>query len=107
MAQCPKCGSKTLVIMKEWDYAAFHVKNLHCKLCNRNFKAYFKEGQLSHIIDNNKISPRTRILRYLKEHNSACTQEIATALGLEINDILRILAVLEQKGRIERLVYMN
>jgi len=54
MAKCPKCGKEISKASKEWNYAAFHVKLFNCDKCDKTFKAYYREGKLSHTIPKSK-----------------------------------------------------
>ncbi|MEM3526040.1 MAG: hypothetical protein QXV37_01375 [Candidatus Jordarchaeaceae archaeon] len=53
MIKCPDCGKEASFI-KEWNYSVFHVKLFHCPKCDKKFKAYYKEGKLSHTIPKSK-----------------------------------------------------
>lgn len=50
MVKCPRCGTEIPKATKEWDYSVFHVKRFDCEKCEKSFKAYFREGRLSHTI---------------------------------------------------------
>jgi len=50
MVACPRCGKEGQETSKEWNYGIFHVKLFNCKNCDKTFKAYFREGKLSHTI---------------------------------------------------------
>jgi ribosomal protein S27AE len=54
MVKCPRCGKDVLNALKEWDYAAFHVKLFNCGKCAKNFNAYYRKGALSHTIPKSK-----------------------------------------------------
>ncbi|MCJ7631792.1 hypothetical protein MUP77_05260 [Candidatus Bathyarchaeota archaeon] len=54
MASCPRCGKETSGASKEWNYAAFHVKLFKCARCDKTFKAYYREGKLTHTIPKSK-----------------------------------------------------
>jgi hypothetical protein len=54
MVKCPLCGKEASGPLKEWDYSAFHVRLFYCAHCNKRFKAYYKEGKLSHTIPKSK-----------------------------------------------------
>ena len=56
MIKCPRCGKKVSTHLKEWDYATFHVKFFYCPKCDKRFKAYYREGKLSHTIPKSKKS---------------------------------------------------
>lgn len=45
-----KVGKDVSTPSKEWDYAAFHVKLFSCEKCDKTFKAYYRQGKLSHTI---------------------------------------------------------
>jgi len=47
---CPRCGEEAKQATREWNYSLFHVKRFDCKKCGKSFKAYFREGKLSHTI---------------------------------------------------------
>jgi len=50
MVNCPKCGKDAKSPNKDWNYSIFKVKLYKCSNCGTSFKAYFKEGKLSHTI---------------------------------------------------------
>ena len=50
------------------------------------------------IIQKETHNPRTRIVRYLMDHDSAGEKEIADALALNVADALNALTKLEKKG---------
>jgi uncharacterized CHY-type Zn-finger protein len=50
MVNCPQCKKELTKPINEWDYAQFHVKLFHCSECDKNLKAYFREGKFSHTI---------------------------------------------------------
>lgn len=54
MVKCPRCATDISIFAKEWDYGIFHVRNYECKECDKSFKAYFREGKLSHTIPKRK-----------------------------------------------------
>jgi hypothetical protein len=101
MVRCPECGSEANKSLKEWNYFIFHVINTECEKCGYTFKAYYKDGKLSHIIENGEYEPQRSILKYLKKHNgSVGTEEISKALHIPLEDVILGLAKLEQKGKI-------
>jgi hypothetical protein len=104
MLKCPRCKESTDKILNEWNYYIFHVKNYHCPLCNKNFKAYFKDGKLSHIINNSisttQSTTQRKIIGYLEHHEEANTDEIAKALHLKIIDVLKVLQKMEKRGTV-------
>jgi len=61
MVKCPRCGKEASDTLKEWDYAAFHVKLLNCAMCKKTFKAYFRKGKLSHTVP--QVRPYAYLLR--------------------------------------------
>ena len=50
MVKCPRCGTETSSVVKEWNYGPFHVKEYFCKKCQKKFNLYFRKGKLSHTI---------------------------------------------------------
>ena len=54
VVKCPKCGTESSDVVKEWNYSIYHVKNYMCKKCRKSFKAYFLEGKLNHTIPKSK-----------------------------------------------------
>jgi len=54
MVKCPRCGKDVSNASKEWNYAAFHVKLFNCERCDKTFKAYYRQGKLSHTIPKSK-----------------------------------------------------
>lgn len=109
MTNCPRCGNKNTKVLNEWDYRAFHVKNFHCGQCEINFKAYYSNGKLSHIIDNcikrlTKTEKRSKVIKYLKAYHWADENKIANALQLPVIDVSSILAELEDDDIVERVV---
>jgi transposase-like protein len=50
LVKCPRCGTDISKVTREWNYSAFHVKRYDCQKCEKSFKAYFREGKLSHTI---------------------------------------------------------
>jgi len=54
MVKCPRCRKEVSKASKEWNYAAFHVKLFNCEGCDKTFKAYYRDGKLSHTIPKSK-----------------------------------------------------
>jgi uncharacterized C2H2 Zn-finger protein len=54
MVRCPICGEDISRGSKEWSYAAFEVRLFKCPECEKTFKAYYREGKLSHTIPKSK-----------------------------------------------------
>ncbi|MHA2407288.1 MAG: hypothetical protein ACXACA_02815 [Candidatus Ranarchaeia archaeon] len=107
MPKCPLCHSESDEIVKDWNYASFHVKSINCSKCNKRFQAYFFQGKLSHIISGfavkrspfaRKLSLRVRVTRYLRTHDLVGEKEIANALGVNEVEIIKELIKLEKKG---------
>ena len=101
LPRCPYCGTASARILREWQYAAFLVKNYNCEKCDRHFKAYYWNGKLSHIIgkcSNTHTQIEASIMDYLKEHESAGEDEIAEALYTDVSTILEALLHLEKRG---------
>gem|GEM_PF-1422594 len=101
MSKCPNCGNEATKIVKEWNYSIFHVKNFNCTTCQKNFKAYFKQGKFSHIIDSTQRKPIYSVIQYLKKHDSARAEEIAEAENLSVAEVIKMLEELEKKGIVE------
>lgn len=100
MPKCPTCKKIIITPLKEWTYAAFHVKFFKCRNCDKNFRAYYYKGKFSHIILPKHPSPRKRtaLVRYLKTHDSATIEEIADSLCVPIEFVLKELIALEKLG---------
>jgi transcription initiation factor IIE alpha subunit len=98
LPKCPRCGNDVYIVLNEWEYAKFHVKNFHCKKCNKNLKVYYNHNILSHIIISRGPTKRSRILKYLKTHRNANVNKIANALRFRVKDVLEILIQMEKKG---------
>lgn len=100
MVNCPFCTRNHNIVLKEWNYATFHVENFHCNSCNKNFKAYFyKDRKLSHIITNS-TSSQTRMLSFVKQNSGVSEKEIAEAFNLVEDNVIRLLQQLERAGKI-------
>jgi len=50
VVKCPRCGKDASDSSTEWKFAIFHVKLFNCAKCKKTFKAYYREGKLSHTI---------------------------------------------------------
>lgn len=110
LPKCPRCGIEVTKIVKEWDYSIFHVKRFNCEACDKTFGAYFKKDKLSHTIPKTLsksdeeirvLVEKARIIKYLKRHDKATTDEIAQALNLPVVDVLNMLIELESEGIIQ------
>jgi len=54
MPECPRDGNQVTSPTKEWKYSAFDVKRFDCNKCGKSFKAYYRNGKLSHTIPKGK-----------------------------------------------------
>jgi len=54
MTKCPNCGSEATKSMKSWNYRKLVVKFFSCSKCQKNFKAYYKDGILTYTIPKGK-----------------------------------------------------
>lgn len=102
MLKCPRCESDAKDTGKTWTYGAFRAELFYCPTCDRNFIAYYLEDKLSHTIPSGRDTG-SRIINYLRTHDSARLDEIAVALNLDASDVLKVLMELEKKGKVERL----
>ena len=55
MVKCPKCGKEGQALGKEWDYSIYHVKLFKCTEDRQTFKAYYRDGKITHTIPKTKI----------------------------------------------------
>ncbi len=97
MVRCPKCGSDSEETGKEWNYYRYQVKDFFCSKCKKKFQACYLDGKLSHTIPKS-LDTRARVIDYLKKHGQATEKEIANALDLQTEEVLRILEALEKEG---------
>jgi transposase-like protein len=104
MPMCPNCGSGNSILLKEWEYAAFHVKAFECKKCQKMFREYYYKGKLSHTIMPTFHPPkkRTAIVKYLMTHKEASVDEIANELNIPSDVVLKELLALEKLGAVGR-----
>ena len=99
MVKCPRCGNESKAVCKEWNYSRYHVKVFICKKCKKEFRAYFWDGRLSHTIPK-LMSPRSKIIDYLRLHGEATETELASALRLSVDDVINTLKKLETEGKV-------
>ncbi len=108
MLQCKSCGSKVKTV-KHWKYSNnyFYVKLYRCQNCGLSFKAYYHNGELSHTIPRDAGIPdkgcktRMEILKYLRHYRAGTCYEIASKLGLDIEDVFKALNKLKNDGLVE------
>jgi predicted Rossmann fold nucleotide-binding protein DprA/Smf involved in DNA uptake len=110
MPSCPICNQDVHLVIKEWNYSIFHVKNLWCNNCSHTFKAYYRKGILSHTTVSKKgphkkaTAIRRKILGYLSTHDSTL-DDMAQSLKISPIVILKTLEALEKQGRVSRINY--
>ena len=102
---CPDCKGILSYSGKKWNYSVFNVEMFYCKSCNQSVNAYFKDKKLSHMIPFHSSSLKANITTYLKNHESATLEELASSSNYDINRILNILLKMEQTGKVERILY--
>lgn len=104
MPNCPTCKENVNLLIKEWNYSVYNVKNFRCDKCLKSFNVYYKQNKFSHIINVNvdkELKPKTKVLRYLTKHYSASVDEISNDTGLDAKLVLGILNNLQKKGAVE------
>jgi DNA-binding MarR family transcriptional regulator len=104
---CPSCHNTASSKGKKWKYGVFNVELFACDNCLKTINVYYKNGKFSHTIlsggPRNRISiNKTKIKRYLKEHNAASDQEISKKLGIQMKDVHDALLQLQYDGAVER-----
>ncbi len=97
MVRCPNCGSDSESVGSEWNYFRYQIKSYVCSKCKKKFQACYLDGKLSHTIPKT-LDIRSKVVEYLKKHGQATEEEIAAALSLRTQEVLKILEALEKEG---------
>lgn len=50
LMKCPDCASVIEPTGKKWTFRFFDVELLYCKICNKKFNIYYRNGQFKYLI---------------------------------------------------------
>lgn len=101
---CIFCRAEVAEPMKEWNYSKeyYHVKLYKCPKCQMTFMDYYHNGKFSHTIPKN-VDAAQKVLAFLASHYTSTVEEIGSAIGLPVEEVMKVLSKLEKNGQIEQI----